>query len=117
MKCKSGLLKIGDLVMVISGGNKVSRPIKGQVGKIKSFAGKEKDRVVVEGLNLFTKSIRAKTSNEQGRQEKVEGSIHISNVMFYSDRLKKPVKLKRSVLADGKKVRGYLSNEKEFVTI
>ena len=31
------LLKKGDKVMVISGGNKKKRPIKGQVGKIVSF--------------------------------------------------------------------------------
>ena len=46
-------LRAGDMVMVIAGGNKNKRQNKGQVGPIKSFEGKKKDRAIVEGLSLI----------------------------------------------------------------
>ena len=111
-------LKKGDAVMVIAGGNKETRQIKGKVGKILRFAGWKRNRVVVEGVNLITRHQKAKGPNSPAGKVQREGSIHISNVMYYVEKLKKPVRLKHRVLADGKKVRGYISPEtKEFVQI
>jgi ribosomal protein L24 len=48
----------------------------------------------------------------------VEGGMHISNVLFYVEKLKKPVRLKHKILEDGKKVRGYIDpTSKSFVQI
>ncbi len=102
-------LRKGDLVMVISGGNKKKgKTLRGQTGKILKVLT-AKDRVVIEGLNLIKKRKRAKTSNETSAVITTEGSVHISNVMFYSETLKKPVRIKKKILADGRKVRGYLN--------
>ena len=111
-------LKKGDTVMVIAGGNKNSRPNKGKVGKILRFTGANKDRVIVEGINLITRHQRAKGPNAPAGKVQREGSIHLSNVMYYVEKLKKPVRIKHKVLTGGKKVRGYLNPEtKEFVQI
>ncbi len=111
-------LKKSDTVMVIAGGNKNKRPNKGKIGKILRFTGRRKDRVVVEGVNMITRHERAKGPNAPAGKVQREGSVHISNVLYYVEKLKKPVRLKHKVLADGKKVRGYINPEtKEFVQI
>lgn len=67
-------LKKGDLVQVISGSS------KGEKGKIlEVFPSELKARV--EGVN-FQKIHRKPTMKSQGGIERVEGKIHISNLMF-----------------------------------
>ncbi len=111
-------LRKGDPVMVIAGGNKSKRPIKGQVGKIVSFRGKDKSRAIVEGINLFTKHQRQTAPGRSSGKIQKEGGIHISNLMYYVEKLKRPVRLRHNFLADGTKVRGYLDPEtKAFVQI
>jgi len=100
-------LKKGDPVMVIAGGNKTKRPIKGQVSKIKAIVGDKGDRVILEGLNMFVRHKRATTPGEQGGKISIEKSVHISNVMYYVESLKRPVRLAKEVAKDGKRVRGY----------
>ncbi len=111
-------LKAGDVVMVITGGNKKrGRVLKGQTGKILRFLPK-KNRVVVEGLNMVKRHKKAMASNEQAGIIPKEGSIHLSNVMFYSEQLKAPVRLKHKTLDDGRKVRGYVNPQtKKFETV
>ncbi len=100
----STLLKVGDTVMVISGGNKVKNPLVSQVGTILKFQG---DRVIVQGVNLKAFYKRASRAGEKSAILRKEGSIHLSNVMFYVDDLKRPVRLGTSIRLDGTKVRGY----------
>lgn len=111
-------LKRGDTVMVIAGGNKNKRPNKGKVGKILEFTGSKLDRVIVEGVNMVTKHQRQVSTDKPAGKIQKEGSIHVSNVMYYADKVKRPVRLKYRFLDDGKKVRGYSHPEtKEFVQI
>ena len=111
-------LKVGDKVMVITGGNpKKRRELKGQVGKILKFLPK-KGRVLVEGLNMVTRHQRARSAQEPAGKVMKEGSIEISNVMYYAEEIKKPVRLSSTVLANGKKVRAYKNPEtKKLVAI
>jgi large subunit ribosomal protein L24 len=104
-------LKKGDIVVVIAGGNKTTRPNKGKVGRILGFAGKNNDRVIVEGVNLVKRHQKQGLPNKPHGIIQKEAGIHISNVMYYVEKLKKPVRLKASFLADGKKVRGYINPE------
>ena len=111
-------LKKGDSVMVIAGGNKNKRALKGQVAKIKAIVGDRNDRVVLEGLNLFTKHKKAAAPGQEGGKIQVERPMHISNVMYYAEKLKRPVRLVKSTLADGNRVRGYKDpTSKKFVQI
>ncbi|MCB0319572.1 MAG: 50S ribosomal protein L24 [Bdellovibrionales bacterium] len=113
-----GHLRKGDLVMVIAGGNKKTRPNKGQVGRILGFTGKGGDRVIVEGVNLVTKHKRATAPGEESAKRLIPAGIHISNVMYYVEKDKRPVRLKSRFLDDGRKVRGYLAKTGgEFVQV
>ena len=111
-------LRSGDTVMVIAGGNKnKGKVLKGQIAKIRNFVP-DKKRVIVEGLNMVTRHQKARTSQETSGKIKKEGSVHISNVMYYSEDLKKPVRISSKKLDDGRKVRGFINPEnKEFVQI
>jgi len=111
-------LRLGDPVMVIAGGNENGgRVLKGKIGKLRKVM-KKKDRVIVEGVNLVKRHKRATAVNEAAGIIEKEGSIHISNVMFYSEKLQKPVRLRSKILGDGRKVRGFTHPEtKQFEQI
>jgi large subunit ribosomal protein L24 len=112
------LLKKGDPVMVIAGGNKSKRPLKGQVSKIKAIAGDRGERVILDGLNLFVRHKRAQGPGQEGGKITVEKSVHISNVMYYVEKIKRPVRLAKEIGADGKRFRGYTDPEtKKFVRL
>lgn len=101
-------LRIGDVVMVLTGGNtKKEKALRGQTGKILRFLPK-KNRVIVEGLNMIKRAKRATRPGEASGIITKEGSVHISNVMYYSEKLKRPVRLRSKTLDNGKKVRCYL---------
>lgn len=104
-------LKIGDSVMVIAGGNRLKRPNKGKVGKIVAFVGDNRDHIVVEGVNNGVRHVKARTAFESGGIMSRLRPIHISNAMFYSEKLKRPVRLKLKELEDGTKVRGFKNPE------
>jgi len=98
-------LKVGDTVMVIAGGNNKKRENKGKTGKILRFVGV--DRVVIEGLNIVTRHRKAQGPEQPGGKVPMESPIHVSNVMYFAEKVKSPVKVTFQKLADGKKARGY----------
>jgi large subunit ribosomal protein L24 len=115
---KTSRLKTGDVVIVIAGGNKNKRPIKGKTGKIVRFVGDTRQRVIVEGLNMITRHTRPTTPNKPSGKIQREAAIHVSNVMYYVEKLKRGVRLRVKTLADGKKVRGYIDlKTKNFVQL
>ena len=66
-------IKTGDNVKVITGNNKGS---EGKVLKIVS----DKNRLIVEGVNMVKKHMKTNAQNPQGGIIEKEASIHISNV-------------------------------------
>ncbi len=97
--------------MVISGGNnKTGRNLKGQVGQLKRIFPKS-SRVIVENLNMVSRHKRASNTQEQSTIVRKEGSVHISNVMFYSETLKRPLRLKTGAGKDGNLTRGFINPE------
>ena len=111
-------LRKGDPVLVLVGGNrKKQKVVKGQTGKILRFIPK-RSRVVVEGINIIKRHKRATNPNESAGIIQKEGSVHISNVMYYAEELKRPVRLKSQTLKDGRKVRGFINpKSKKFEQI
>ena len=102
-------LKAGDKVIVLTGGNsKKGKVLKGQTGKILRMLP-AKGRVVVEGVNMIKRHKRAMTNQEAGGVIVREGSIAISNVMYYSDEHKRPFRLKVKADDKGKRVRGIIN--------
>ena len=71
-------LKSGDTGKVIAGDH------KGSEGKVLQII-KEKDRVLVEGVNLVSKHTKPSAQNPQGGIVKKEASLHISNLMLVED--------------------------------
>lgn len=71
-------IKSGDTVKVIAGDH------KGSEGKVLQII-KEKDRVLVEGVNLVSKHTKPSAQNPQGGIVKKEASLHISNLMLVED--------------------------------
>ena len=67
-------LRKGDEVVVITGDD------KGSKGKILQVL-REKNRVLVEGINMSKKHERKTQDNPQGAIVEREASIHYSNVM------------------------------------
>lgn len=111
-------LKRGDPVMVIAGGNKAKRQLKGQVSQIKAIVGDRGERVILDGLNVFVRHKRAQAPGQESGKIKVEKSVHISNVMYYVEKIKRPVRLIKEVAPDGKRIRGYRDPEsKKFVRL
>lgn len=90
-------VKKGDTVMVVAGKDKA------KTGKIIQILSK-KDGVIVEGLNIVKRHTRAR-GNESGGIVEKEAPVHISNVMVYCEKCKKPVRTRTTVLEDGKKAR------------
>lgn len=66
-------LKKGDEVIVISGDH------KGNKGKILQML-REKNRVIVEGVNMIKKHEKKTQDNPQGAIIEREASLHFSNV-------------------------------------
>ena len=66
-------IKSGDTVKVIAGDH------KGSEGKVVKIL-KDKDRVVVEGVNMVSKHTKPSAANPQGGIVKKEAPLHISNV-------------------------------------
>jgi len=71
-------IKSGDTVKVIAGDH------KGSEGKVLQII-KDKDRVLVEGVNLVSKHTKQSAQSPQGGIVKKEASLHISNIMLVED--------------------------------
>jgi large subunit ribosomal protein L24 len=99
-------LKKGDTVKVISGES------RGQQGKIVTIDPK-KERAVVEGINMISKSEKPNAKNTNGGIVKKEGSIHISNLMFVEGG--KTVRLGRKINEKTQKMERISSKTKEAV--
>ena len=77
---------------------------KGRTGKVlKVFV--EKQRAIVEGLNMVSKSQKPSAKNPQGGIVKQEAAIHISNLNVLDPKTGKPTRIGRKLNADGKLVR------------
>lgn len=91
-------VKTGDTVVVIAGKD------KGKQGQIKA-ALPEKNRVVVEGVNLIKRHTKPSQANPKGGIITKEAPIHVSNVMILDPETKKPSRIKKVQQNDGSYVR------------
>lgn len=92
-------IKKGDTVYVNAGES------KGQTGKVLKIYV-EKQRALVEGINMVSKSQKPNAKNPQGGIVKQEAPIHISNLNVVDPKDgKTPTRIGRRKNADGKSVR------------
>ena len=76
---------------------------KGEKGKVLKV-DREKNRAIVEGVNLVSKHTKPSAQNPQGGIIKKEAPIHISNLSLLDPKSGEPTRVEYQV-KDGKKVR------------
>ena len=98
-------IRKGDMVKIISGND------KGKTGRIiKVFPNK--DRILVEGVNIVKKHSRPSQENPQGAILEKELSIHVSNAMYLNGN--KPTKIGIKRIKDENKIRFSKSTNKDI---
>ena len=90
-------IKKGDTVYVNTGND------KGKTGKVLEVL-RDRDRVIVEGVNMVSKHTKPSAQHPQGGIVKQEASIHISNVQLIDPETSKPTRVGYKEV-EGKKVR------------
>ncbi len=91
-------LRKNDVVQVMTG------EYKGKTGRIIRVIP-EKNRAIVEGINIVKRHTKPSPKNQQGGIMEKEASIHISNLMLKCPKTGKPTRLGVKVLENGERVR------------
>ena len=91
-------IRKGDTVKVIAGDS------KGQQGKITEIIV-DKNRAVVEGVNMISKHTKPNAANPNGGIVKQEAAIHISNLALVEPSTGKTTRVGRKLNDAGKLVR------------
>ena len=86
---------------------------KSKTGKVlEVFA--EKNRAIVEGINMVTKHQKPSAGKPEGGIKKMEGTIHISNLMLVEPSNNKPTRTGRK-LNEKNKLQRYSKKTGEFI--
>lgn len=93
-------IRKSDTIKVISGSYKD----KGKIGKVLKVYP-DKDRIIVEGVNIIKRHTRPSQKNQQGGIVEKEAPIHVSNVLYYSTKFNSTTRIGYKKLDDGNKVR------------
>lgn len=91
-------IKKGDNVIVLAGDD------RGKTGRVLSVQI-EKQRAIVEGVNIVSKSTKPSAKHPQGGIVKIEAPIHVSNLALIDPKTGKPTRVGYKFGEDGKKVR------------
>ncbi|MBU4487077.1 MAG: 50S ribosomal protein L24 [Candidatus Delongbacteria bacterium] len=83
-----------DKVKVIAGNN------KGKIGKVLKVIV-DKNKVIVEGINLVKKHQKPNQTNQQGGIIEKEAPIHVSNVMIVCSNCNEAVRISKKRTEDG----------------
>ena len=100
-------IKKGDTVYVNAGED------KGKTGRVLKVLI-EKNRAVVEGINMVTKATKPNAKNPQGGLVKMEAPIHVSNLQLLDPKSGKPTRVGYKVNEEGKKVRISIKSGEEI---
>lgn len=101
-------MKTGDKVVVTAGNH------KGETGTITRIFT-DKDRVIVEGVNIVKRHVKPSQTNPQGGIVEKEAPIHISNVMVIDPKTDEPTKIGRRRNADTGKLERYAKKSGEVI--
>jgi large subunit ribosomal protein L24 len=91
-------IKKDDTVLVVTGKD------KGKKGKVR-FSYPEKNKIMVEGVNMVKKHAKAKAQVRQGGIIEREAPISVSDVMLLCSKCNKPARVGYRILQDGRKAR------------
>ena len=88
-------IKKGENVIVITGKD------NGKTGKVTRVL-RDRNKVVVEGINMTKRRIRPRRAGEKGQVVEVALPLQISNVLHFCEKCKKGVRVKIEVKKDKK---------------
>ncbi len=91
-------IRAGDNVMVIAGRD------KGKTGRVERNLP-DRDRVVVEGVNVVTKHMKGRPGVRQSGRIQMEAPIHVSNVVLICNKCNEPTRPRTTFLDTGARVR------------
>lgn len=91
-------IKKGDIVYVNAGED------KGKTGRVLEILV-NKNRAIVEDVNVISKHSKPNAQNPNGGIEKKEASIHLSNLNPIDPKTGKPTRVGRKIDSKGKSVR------------
>ncbi|MCM1503702.1 MAG: 50S ribosomal protein L24 [Muribaculum sp.] len=91
-------IKKGDIVYVLSGDD------RGKQGRVLSVQV-SKERAIVEGINMVSKSTKPSAKYPQGGIIKIEAPVHLSNLALLDPKSGKPTRIGRRKDENGKSVR------------
>jgi large subunit ribosomal protein L24 len=91
-------IRKGDTVMVKVGKDQTKQ------GRVERVLQKQ-NRVVIEGINLITRHVKATQGVRQGGRIQQEAPIHVSDVMLICKSCNQPVRVGYRTLDNGSKVR------------
>jgi large subunit ribosomal protein L24 len=100
-------IRKGDTVLVIAGDD------KGKKGKVLEVL-LEKNRAVVEGINIVTKHTKPSAGKPEGGLKKTEAALHVSNLKLVDPATDKPTRIGRK-LNDKNKLQRYSKKTGEFI--
>ncbi len=100
-------IKHGDNVIVNAG------EYKGQQGKVLQVI-RDKEKAIVEGINMVSKHTKPNSDNPQGGIIKKEAPIHISNLMVVDPTSGEATRIGRRLSKDNKLVRYSKKSEEEI---
>ena len=95
---KHPIIKKNDKVIILSGKE------QGKIGNVLKVDS-EKERVIVEKINVVKRHSKPSASNAQGGIIEKESPIHISNLMIICNKCAEPTRIGKRILDDGSKVR------------
>ena len=100
-------IRKGDTVLVIAGDD------KGKRGKVLEVL-LDKNRAVVEGINIVTKHTKPSAGKPEGGLKKTEAALHVSNLKLIDPATDKPSRVGRK-LNDKNKLQRYSKKTGEFI--
>jgi large subunit ribosomal protein L24 len=100
-------IRKGDTVLVVAGDD------KGKKGKVLEVL-LDKNRAVVEGINIVTKHTKPSAGKPEGGLKKTEAALHVSNLQLVDPATDKPTRIGRK-LNDKNKLQRYSKKTGEFI--
>jgi large subunit ribosomal protein L24 len=91
-------IRKGDTVQILAGND------RGKRGTVLSVL-REKERILVEGVNLRKHHTRPSARDPQGGIREREAPVHVSNVQVVCPKTDRPTRIRHSRLDNGRSVR------------
>ena len=98
MQKKHPKIRKDDKVIVLAGKE------RGKIGAVLKV-DPEKERVIIEKINMVKKHAKASTQTAQGGIIEKEAPLNISDVMIVCNKCAEPTRIGKRILEDGSKIR------------